>query len=39
MNEETQTRCRSIAAHFYKTRITGSPTAKKVSDALKNCAS
>lgn len=39
MNEETKTRCRSLAAHFYKTRITGSPTGKKVSDALKNCAS
>ena len=39
MNEETKTRCRSLAAHFYKTRITGSPTGKKVSDALKHCAS
>jgi hypothetical protein len=38
MNTETQARCRSLAAHFYKTRINGSPTAKKVSDALKNCA-
>lgn len=39
MNEDTQNRCRSIAAHFYKTRISGSPTGKRVSDALKHCAS
>lgn len=38
MNEDTKNRCRSIATHFYKTRISGNPTGKKVSDALKKCA-
>ena len=38
MNEDTKSRYRSLAQYFYKSRVEGKPTAKKVSDALKDCA-
>lgn len=39
MNKTTQEAYRSLAANFYQRRIDGAPTPKKLSDALKACAS
>lgn len=39
MNESTKESYRKLAANFYKTRLSGQPTsAKRIADALKNCA-
>ncbi|UTW03085.1 site-specific integrase [Amphritea atlantica] len=38
MNEQTKSEYRKLAKHFYKKNGIDTPTAKKVSDALKECA-